>query len=105
MFFPVFLGHKIIKWLAYHFHFVAPEHLFSRRIEQDYQKDRPGFPMAKQPFSAYQEFKRYLLLDEIDGVKIITIRRPQAMNAINEDLNNFRDTTRNNKDGAYNSSV
>jgi enoyl-CoA hydratase/3-hydroxyacyl-CoA dehydrogenase len=58
------------------------------RISEDYQKDRPGFPQANQPFSAYQDFKRYLLMDDMDGVKIITIRRPQAMNAINEDLNN-----------------
>jgi enoyl-CoA hydratase/3-hydroxyacyl-CoA dehydrogenase len=60
----------------------------TERISEQYQKDRPGFPQASRPFSAYQSFKRYLLLDEMDGVKIVTIRRPQAMNAINEDLNN-----------------
>jgi enoyl-CoA hydratase/3-hydroxyacyl-CoA dehydrogenase len=58
------------------------------RISEKYHNDRPDFPQANQPFSAYQDFKRYLLIDDIDGVKIITIRRPQAMNAINEDLNN-----------------
>jgi len=59
----------------------------TNRISEKYQKDRPGFPRANRPFSAYQDFKRYLLTDEVDGVKIITIRRPQAMNAINGDLN------------------
>lgn len=56
------------------------------RIMKTFERQRPGFPQAKDPFSAYQDFRRYLLVDEIDGVKIITIRRPQAMNAINDDI-------------------
>lgn len=60
----------------------------TKRINENYQNARPGFPQAGQPFSAYQEFKRYLLVDEIDGVKIITLRRPQAMNALSQDINN-----------------
>jgi enoyl-CoA hydratase/3-hydroxyacyl-CoA dehydrogenase len=59
----------------------------TKRISERYQKDRPGFPRANRAFSAYQDFKRYLLVDDMDGVKIITIRRPQALNAINEDIN------------------
>jgi len=58
------------------------------RIMHRFEGERPGFPQAKEPFSAYQDFKRYLLLDEMDGVKIITIRRPQAMNAISDEINN-----------------
>jgi len=57
------------------------------RIMQKFLHERPGFPQAKEPFSAYQDFKRYLLVDEMDGVKIITIRRPQAMNAISDEIN------------------
>ncbi len=57
------------------------------RIMGRFQKERPGFPQAREPFSAYQDFKRYLLVDEIDGVKVITIRRPQAMNAISDEIN------------------
>jgi enoyl-CoA hydratase/3-hydroxyacyl-CoA dehydrogenase len=60
----------------------------TKRINESYQKARPGFPQAGEPFSVYQDFNRYLLVDEIDGVKIITIRRPQAMNALNKDMNN-----------------
>ncbi|GAB6144778.1 3-hydroxyacyl-CoA dehydrogenase/enoyl-CoA hydratase family protein [Desulfocicer niacini] len=56
------------------------------RIMAAYEKSRPGFPTAKNPLSAYQEFYRFLLIDEIDGVKIITIRRPQAMNALNTEI-------------------
>jgi enoyl-CoA hydratase/3-hydroxyacyl-CoA dehydrogenase len=58
------------------------------RIMKRFEDERPGFPQAKRPFSVYQDFNRYLLVDEIDGVKIITIRRPQAMNAISDEINN-----------------
>ncbi len=57
-----------------------------KRIMDRFQSERPGFPMPQQPYSAYQDFKRYVLADDIDGVKVITIRRPQAMNALNDEL-------------------
>jgi enoyl-CoA hydratase / 3-hydroxyacyl-CoA dehydrogenase len=56
------------------------------RIMRKFQKERPGFPQAKKPFAAYQNFRRFVLVDEIDGVKIITLRRPQAMNALNDEV-------------------
>jgi enoyl-CoA hydratase/3-hydroxyacyl-CoA dehydrogenase len=56
------------------------------RIMKKFQKERPGFPQAKKPFAGYQEFRRFILVDEIEGVKIITLRRPQAMNALNDQL-------------------
>jgi enoyl-CoA hydratase/3-hydroxyacyl-CoA dehydrogenase len=61
----------------------APE---VKRIMRKYEKDRPGFPRAQKPFDHYQDFRRFILVDEIEGVKVITIRRPQAMNALNEEL-------------------
>jgi enoyl-CoA hydratase/3-hydroxyacyl-CoA dehydrogenase len=57
------------------------------RIMRKFQEERAGFPQAKNPLSEYLDFKRHLLVDEMDGVKIITIRRPQVMNAINEEIN------------------
>ena len=57
------------------------------RIMEKFLHERPGFPQAKEPFSLYQDFKRHLLIDEMDGVKIITLRRPQAMNAISDEIN------------------
>jgi len=57
------------------------------RIMTQFQKQRPGFPMATQPFSFYQDFKRFVIVDDVDGVKVITIRRPQALNAINDEVN------------------
>jgi enoyl-CoA hydratase/3-hydroxyacyl-CoA dehydrogenase len=58
------------------------------RIMKKFQEERPGFPQAKESFSFYQDFKRYVLVDEMDGVIIITIRRPQAMNALSDDITN-----------------
>jgi len=60
----------------------------TRHIVNRFQAARGGFPGLKRPYQDYQDFRRYILLDEIDGVKILTIRRPQAMNAIREELNN-----------------
>ena len=56
------------------------------RIMKKFNKERPGFPQAKESFSYYQDFKRFVLVDEIDGVKIITLRRPQAMNALTDEV-------------------
>lgn len=56
------------------------------RIMKKFAEDRPGFPQPKQSFSFYQNFKRHVLVDDMDGVKIITIRRPQAMNALNDEV-------------------
>lgn len=59
----------------------------SLRIIKRFQKERPGFPGPKQPFDVYQDFNRHILVDEMDGVKIITIRRPQFLNALNDEVN------------------
>lgn len=56
------------------------------RIMKKFRKQRPGFPEHRKPFAFYQNFRRFILVDDIDGVKIITIRRPQAMNALNDEL-------------------
>lgn len=57
------------------------------RIMTKFQQERPGFPGAGQPLATYQEFARHLIVDEVDGVVIITLRRPQAMNAISDEIN------------------
>jgi enoyl-CoA hydratase/3-hydroxyacyl-CoA dehydrogenase len=56
------------------------------RIMQKFQKERPGFPQPSKPVVEYQDFKRFILVDDHEGIKIITIRRPQAMNALNDEL-------------------
>ena len=57
-----------------------------KRIMDKFRSERPGFPMPQQTYTAYQEFKRFILVDDVNGVKVITIRRPQAMNALNAEL-------------------
>ncbi len=56
------------------------------RITKKFESERPGFPVHTKPLSVYVDFKRHLLVDDVDGVKIITIRRPQAMNALNDEI-------------------
>jgi enoyl-CoA hydratase/3-hydroxyacyl-CoA dehydrogenase len=56
------------------------------RIMQKFARERPGFPQAKMAFASYQDFNRFILVDDYKGVKVITIRRPQAMNALNDEL-------------------
>ena len=63
---------------------MGPEEV--NRIMDKFQKDRPGFPMPSKPVAEYQDFNRFILVDDRDGVKIITIRRPQAMNALNDEI-------------------
>ncbi|MBN2032790.1 MAG: 3-hydroxyacyl-CoA dehydrogenase/enoyl-CoA hydratase family protein [Deltaproteobacteria bacterium] len=57
-------------------------------IVKRFDGDRPGFPLPKSSYDFYQDFKRFLLVDEIDGVIVITLRRPEALNAISDEINN-----------------
>jgi enoyl-CoA hydratase/3-hydroxyacyl-CoA dehydrogenase len=57
-----------------------------KRIMDKFQSERPGFPMPQHAYVDYQDFKRFILVDDVNGVKVITIRRPQAMNALNDEL-------------------
>jgi enoyl-CoA hydratase/3-hydroxyacyl-CoA dehydrogenase len=50
-------------------------------------QERPGMPMPQRPFAAYQGFLRHILVDDLDDVKVITLRRPEAMNALHDEMN------------------
>lgn len=56
------------------------------RILQRFVQDRPGMPVAGRALIAYQPQERHVLVDEIDGVKIITLRRPEALNALHDEM-------------------
>jgi enoyl-CoA hydratase/3-hydroxyacyl-CoA dehydrogenase len=56
------------------------------RIMEKFQKERPGFPQPIKAVVDYQDFNRFILVDDREAFKIITIRRPQAMNALNDEL-------------------
>ncbi|MFO1408922.1 MAG: 3-hydroxyacyl-CoA dehydrogenase NAD-binding domain-containing protein [Steroidobacteraceae bacterium] len=49
-------------------------------------KERRGMPGRLRPLEAYTDFRRYILTDDVDGVCVITIRRPEALNALHEEL-------------------
>ncbi len=52
------------------------------RIMAAFSKERPGFPQPKRPIADYLDFPRDILVDDKDGVRIITIRRPQVANSL-----------------------
>lgn len=56
------------------------------RILTRFSKERPGMPMPRQEISSYQGFLRHLLVDDVDGVKVLTMRRPQVMNALDDEV-------------------
>lgn len=56
------------------------------RIVARLRAERPGMPLPLKPIGEYQDFLRNLLVDDADGVKIITIHRPEAMNALHDEL-------------------
>ena len=56
------------------------------RIMARFESERLDFPQAQQSLDYYQAFNRHILVDEKDGVKVITLRRPQAMNALNDEI-------------------
>lgn len=49
--------------------------------------ERPGMPDRKRPLADYVAFRRDILIDDVDGVCVITIRRPEALNALHDELN------------------
>ena len=58
------------------------------RILQAFAVTRPGMPMPARLLADYQKFHRHILVDDLDGVRIITLRRPEALNALNDDMTN-----------------
>lgn len=52
------------------------------KIMKEFNKERPGFPEPTKRISQYLDFNRDILVDDKDNVRIITIRRPQAANAL-----------------------
>jgi enoyl-CoA hydratase/3-hydroxyacyl-CoA dehydrogenase len=56
------------------------------RILQRFVRERPGMPAAKRPLADYQRFERHVLVDDLDGVKVITLRRPEALNALHDEM-------------------
>ena len=56
------------------------------RILDRFVRERPGMPMPKRPLAEYQRYLRHVLVDDVDGVRVITLRRPEAMNALHDEM-------------------
>ncbi len=56
------------------------------RILDRFARERAGMPMPKRPLAQYQRYLRHVLVDDVDGVKVITLRRPEAMNALHDEM-------------------
>jgi enoyl-CoA hydratase/3-hydroxyacyl-CoA dehydrogenase len=56
------------------------------RIVDRLAEERPGMPRPGRSIESYQSFPRHLLVDDLDGVKVMTLRRPQAMNALDDEV-------------------
>jgi enoyl-CoA hydratase/carnithine racemase/3-hydroxyacyl-CoA dehydrogenase len=53
-------------------------------IIKKFDAERPGLPQPTRPIEKYLDFPRDILVDRMDGVTILTIRRPQAANALSD---------------------
>jgi enoyl-CoA hydratase/3-hydroxyacyl-CoA dehydrogenase len=56
------------------------------RIIARTRQERPGLPQPRRLLADYQDFCRHVQLDDADGLKIITLRRPQALNALSDEV-------------------
>ena len=58
----------------------------AQRILGRLAQERPGMPMPRKPLADYLRFERHVLVDDLDGVKVITLRRPEALNALHDEM-------------------
>ena len=58
----------------------------SSRMLARFAQERPGMPMPQRALGTYQPSASDLLVDAIDSVKIITLRRPEALNALHDQM-------------------
>ncbi|MCW9035750.1 MAG: enoyl-CoA hydratase-related protein [Rhodospirillales bacterium] len=56
------------------------------RIMAEFAKYKPGMPQPAKPIADYFNYKRFLLVSEIDNTVVITLRRPEAMNALHDEM-------------------
>ena len=58
----------------------------AQRILDRLAQERPGMPMPRKPLADYLRFERHVLVDDLDGVKVITLRRPEDLNALHDEM-------------------
>jgi enoyl-CoA hydratase/3-hydroxyacyl-CoA dehydrogenase len=57
------------------------------RVMRRFAAERPGMPLPRRAPGEYQHFERGVLVDNLDGVIVVTLRRPEALNALHDGLN------------------
>ena len=58
----------------------------ARRVLDRLARERPGMPMPRRALADYLRFERHVLVDDVEGVKVITLRRPEALNALHDEM-------------------
>lgn len=56
------------------------------RVIDRFVAERPGMPKPVRALAEYQRFERHVLTDDVDDVKVITLRRPEALNALHDEM-------------------
>ena len=58
-----------------------------RGVLERFAAAQPGMPLPRRPLAEYQQFERTLLVDDLGSVKVLTLRRPEALNALHDGVN------------------
>lgn len=56
------------------------------RVLQRFAAERPGMPTPQRTLASYQPVERHVVVDRADNVVVITLRRPEALNALHDAL-------------------
>jgi enoyl-CoA hydratase / 3-hydroxyacyl-CoA dehydrogenase len=56
------------------------------RIVARTRHERYGLPEPRRPLADYQNFFRHVQVDDVSDVKVITLRRPEALNALSDEV-------------------
>jgi enoyl-CoA hydratase/3-hydroxyacyl-CoA dehydrogenase len=56
------------------------------RVMEGFGRERPGMPLPRRRPDDYQRFERGILVDRIEDVVVVTLRRPEALNALNDEM-------------------
>ncbi|HEX6020073.1 MAG TPA: 3-hydroxyacyl-CoA dehydrogenase NAD-binding domain-containing protein, partial [Burkholderiaceae bacterium] len=56
------------------------------RVLQRFAAERPGMPLPLRALAEYQPSERHVVVDRVDGVVVVTLRRPEALNALHDEM-------------------
>ena len=56
------------------------------RVLDRFACERAGMPQARRALASYQPAQRHVLVDTMGDVKVITLRRPEALNALHDEM-------------------